>query len=450
MKRTLLALAALLASALANMMNRHAMICGLLVLASTFSTAIAAKEQPVNPLAGKPLAELTKILKTSDSEPTRIHAVGAISANVSGKTRTGGKPPKEQPTYVDADAKVVAALVAGLGDKASSVRYACREALGRCGTNAVAPLVAVLADKNDEVRDNAAAALGDIGVYNDADAMPLEQAIPGLTKLLADENYAVRVSAAMAVSRIGVRGAPAIDKLIKLLDDDEWPVIEAAVRAVAAVDPDGTKSVPALVKVLDNKTHDHRQFVCEELAAMGARAEGAIPALIKLLDTDRNSWQAGKAAANALTAIIALDPKSPDAPTVSAETRTIVISAVAKSAADPTKVPFVQNGRLYALLPKVGRSEGYTGPLGAEALPALPVALTRLQEWLIPYRHWVPRRQVVNFIAAVAPHAENKDEVVKIVQDLLAHKDFAGGVDERLQATARKELETLLTKLQAK
>ena len=411
----------------------------LAVLSASWSIGTAA-QKAANPLEGKSLTELTPILTDSGDEVARYNAVKAIAADVSVKNRRGNRPPKVKPEYAATDAKVVAVLVAGLADKASSVRYACREALGRCGAAAIGPLVKALASENVDVRSCAADALGDVGVYDDADAQPLGQAVGALTKLLGDKHYAVRVSAAMALSRIGVRAAPALPKLIGLLDDAEWAVADAAVRAVAAADPGGKQSVPALAKVLGSKKHDLREFVCMELAAMGPKAEAAVPALIELLDTDRNSWQAGKAAAGALAAIVSIDPKNPDAPSVSAETRTIVLSAIAKSAADPRKVPFVQDGRLYALLPKLNRTygPGYTGPLGAEALPALPVALSRLRSWSIPYHHWVPRRELIAFIVEMAPHA--KGSIVPVVKALLAEKE--------LNEAVRKDLDGLLAKLE--
>ena len=411
----------------------------LAVLSASWSIGTAAQKAP-NPLEGKSLSELTAVLTKSPDEVARNNAVKAIAADVSVKNRRGARPPKVKPVYAATDAKVVAVLVAGLADKASSVRYACREALGRCGAAAIGPLVKALASENVDVRSCAADALGDVGVYDDADAQPLGQAVGALTKLLGDKHYAVRVSAAMALSRIGVRAAPALPKLIGLLDDAEWAVADAAVRAVAAADPGGKQSVPALAKVLGSKKHDLREFVCMELAAMGPKAEAAVPALIELLDTDRNSWQAGKAAAGALAAIVSIDPKNPDAPSVSAETRTIVLSAIAKSAADPRKVPFVQDGRLYALLPKLNRTygPGYTGPLGAEALPALPVALSRLRSWSIPYHHWVPRRELIAFIVEMAPHA--KGSIVPVVKALLAEKE--------LNEAVRKDLDGLLAKLE--
>jgi len=414
-------------------------MCGLAVLSAAWSVGAAA-QKAANPLEGKSLAELAAVLADSGDEVARHNAVRAIAAGVPEKKRRTTRPPKQAPQYASTDNGVVAVLVRGLGDGASSVRYACREALGRCGAAAVGPLVKALASENIDTRSYAADALGDIGVYDDADAQPLDRALPALTKLLGDKHYAVRVSSAMALSRIGVRAAPALPKLIALLDDAEWAVADAAVRAVAAADPSGKQSVAALVKVLGNTRHDLREFVCTELGDMGPKAEAAIPALIELLDTDRNSWQAGKAAAGALGAIVSIDPKQPDAATVSDETRTIVIASIAKSAA-AQKVPFMQNVRLFVLLPNLHRQYGqhhYTGPLGKEALVALPLAMQRLQQWMVRGSAWIPRRELVAFIGEVGVHA--KGEVIPVVKALLADKKL----DPK---TGRQELEGLLKKL---
>jgi HEAT repeat protein len=408
-------------------------------MSAAWSTGTAARKA-AGPPDGKSLAELAAILTDSPDELARHNAVKAIAARAPDKQRRTARPPKQTPQYASADEKVVAVLVGGLGDKAGSVRHACREALGRCGAAAIGPLVQALASENTDVRSYAADALGDVAVYDDADAQPLDQAVPALSELLGDKQYAVRVSAAMALGRIGARAAPALAKLITLLDDPEWAVADAAVPAVAAADPpNGTRSVAALVKVLGNKNHDLREFVCSELGDMGPKAEAAIPALIELLDADRDSWQAGKAAAEALAAIVSVDPKAPKAPKVPDETRTIAIASIARSAA-AQKAPFMQDARLFALLPNLDGKYGrhhYTGPLGREALPALPAALRRLRLWMAEGTGWVPRRELVAFIAEVGVYA--KDEVTGVAKALLA--------DKKPDPAARRELEGLLKKL---
>ena len=413
-------------------MNKNCIACSLLSLLVTSSVCRSA-DKPVNPLTGKPVSTLGGLLQESPDETVRFNAAKALDELVPQKKPQSKRAPKEIPSYERPDESVVNVLAAGLGDKASAVRHACRVALGRCGGIAIDNLVAVMADNNVEVRSCAANALGDMGTYDDAEAQPLARAVPTLTKALSDKDYAVRVSAAMALSRIGVRSAPAMPQLIPLLDDNEWAVIDAAVRAVAAADPGGKQSVPALVKVLKNKQHDLREFVCNELSDMGPKAERAIPALIALLDTDRDSWQAGKAAAEALAAIVSTDPKRPDLVPVSEAHRKTVIAAIAKSAA-AQRYPFTQDGRLFALLPNVPSNisrNHYTGELGPEALPALPIALERLKQWSHKPSPWVPTRGVLDFIGTVGVHA--KGDVLPVVRALLADKKL-------LPEASRKQL----------
>lgn len=421
-------------------MNRGQFKCGIAVLLA--ASLCLAGEEEANPLSGKPVAELAAVLAATANEMDRLNAVKALDELVPQKQdvrRNRGSKPVEYPAV---DRAVIEVLVKGLHDPASSVRYVCRKALGRSGAAAIEDLVAALSSDDVDVRSYAADALGDMGVYADAEAQPLEKAVPALTKLLSDKHYAARVSAAMAMSHIGVRAAPALPQLIKLLDDKEWAVADAAVQAVAAADPEGRRSVPALVKVLGSRKHDLREFVCNELAAMGPKAKAAIPALIKLLDTDRESWQAGKAAANALASIISVDKAQTPAVPVTDQERRVVVAAIAQSAAKQ-KYPFMQDDRLFVLFPTIRHgvaNPDLSGDLGREALPALPLALARLKAWMRqPPSPWIPRKGLVDLLALVGAHA--KTEVVPVVKELLANSE----IDEK---QGRKQLEDLLKALE--
>ncbi len=421
-------------------MNNHWLVCPFLALL-VWPSVCRSADKPANPLTGKPVAALAGLLQASPDETVRFNAAKALDELVPQKKTRPRRIPKEIPIYAPPDESVVKVLAAGLGDKASAVRHACRVALGRSGGVSIDDLIAAMADKHVEVRSCAADALGDMGTYDDADSQPLAEAVPALAEALSDTDYTVRVSAAMALSRVGVRAAQAVPRLVPLLEDDEWAVADAAVRAVAAVDPSGKRSVPALVKVLGNERHDLREFVCVELAEMGSQAEGAIPALIALLDTDRDSWQAGKAAAEALAAIVSTDPKRPELIPVSEAQRKKVVAAIAKSAA-AQRYPFTQDGRLFALLPNVPSNinrHHYTGDLGPEALPALPIALKRLERWSFAPNPWVPSRGVIEFVGTVGVHA--KGDVIPVVKALLANEELT-------HEPSRKQLEDLLEKLE--
>lgn len=394
------------------------------------AASLAAEEAQ----AGKPIAELGGILAGGKTEMERLNAARALDTMVPAKPLRDPRIQQEPPAVTPVAADVVAALLPGLEDAAGSVRYVCRQALGRSGETAIPGLLEALKSPNPDARSYAADTLADMAQYAGASALPLEQAVPGLTKALKDKEYAVRVSACLALKQFGPRAEPALPKLVALLTDKEWAVAEAAVQAVAAVDQSGKTSVPALVKVLEHSQHELREMVCQELGVLGPKAKAAVPALIKLLDADKNNWFAGKAAAATLMKMVAYDARTTPADPA-AELRPRIIAAIAKSAATQ-EAPFVRTDRLSALF-----VPGYlTCPMGAEVLPAIPYALETLKLWMHqPPNPWVPRQGLVDFLATAAVHA--KPEVVAVVKELLADKT----VD---QTQGVKQLENLLKKLE--
>ncbi len=404
-------------------------LAGLLLLAGQVNA-----QQATNPPGGERVAELKQVLATGQTELERLNAAKALDALVPAKQLPDPRRQQEAPEAKPVAVDVVAALLPGLEDPAGSVRYVCRQALGRSGGTAIPGLLEALKSANPDARSYAADALADMAQYTDAPALPLEQVVPGLTKALKDKHYAVRVSACLALKHVGPRAEPALSTLIGSLKDKEWAVAEAAVQAVAAVDPSGTKSAPALAKVLGSRRHELREIVCQELGALGLNARAAVPALIKLLDADKNSWFAGKAAADALMQIAAYDArKTPEDP--AADVRPRILAAIAKSVATQ-ETPFVKNDRLTALF--VHRR--LTCPMGPEVLPAVPYALETLKAWMRPpLNPWVPRQGLVDFLAVAGVHA--KPEVVAVVKELLADKN----VD---QTQGVKQLEQLLKKLE--
>jgi HEAT repeat protein len=386
------------------------------------------------PKAGKPVGELRGRLVKGKTELERLNAAKALDALVPAKQLPDPRRKQKTPDAKPVAADVVAALLPGLEDSAGSVRYVCRQALGRGGQTAIAGLLATLKSAKPDARSYAADALADMAQYTDAPALPLEQAVPALTKALADKHYAVRVSACLALKHFGPRAESALAKLIRCLNDKEWSVAEAAVQAVAAVDPSGKKSVPPLAKLLRGRGHELREQVCQELGRLGPKAKAAVPALIKLLDADKDNWFAGKAATDALMQIAAYDRrKTPEDP--AADMRPRILAAIARSASTQ-KTPFVRQDRLTALF-----VPGHlTCPMGPEVLPALPYALETLKAWMHqPQNPWVPRPGLVNFLAVAGVHA--RPEVVAAVKELLADKT----VD---QAQGVKQLEYLLKKLE--
>ena len=414
-------------------MNGRKALCG---LALTFLAGSAlGKPEEGNPLADKSVPELASILSQSKDEALRLNASKALRAMMPQKSERlkGGQ---KTPAYAKVDADVVQALLQGLHDSSSGVRYECRKGLGCGGETAIGGLAAKIAGEETDVRSYAADALGDMGTYPDADALPLDKAVPALQNALGDKDYRVRVSAAMALSKIGPRSSPALPQLIGLLDDDEWAVADAAVRAVAAADPDGKQSVPALIRVLSSTKHDLREFACNELAAMGQNARPAIPALIRLLDADRYNWYAGKAAAVTLMSMVAHDPRKAKEDPAS-EIRAEIVGAIAQSVNNQT-TPFVKLDRLQALF----IPGNITCPMGKEVLPALPYALELLGKWMKKPPWGDPRGKLAAFLAIAGVH--KPEQVVPVVTRLLEDPEIKK--DEK----GTKLLQDLLKKLEAK
>ena len=93
---------------------------------------------------------------------------------------------------------IVPALIAGLQDPESDVRFRVAQALlflGEMAEEAIPALIQALRDPDSEVRDWAAAALGAIGPK-------AKQAVPALTNALDDEDETVRDTARDSLDQI--------------------------------------------------------------------------------------------------------------------------------------------------------------------------------------------------------------------------------------------------------
>jgi hypothetical protein len=94
----------------------------------------AAEHSP----GGKPIPELRGVLVNGKTELDRLNAAKALEALIPAKQRPD--PRLQQPTVTNSvSPDVVAALLPGLADSACSVRYVCRQALGRGGPSAEPP-----------------------------------------------------------------------------------------------------------------------------------------------------------------------------------------------------------------------------------------------------------------------------------------------------------------------
>jgi HEAT repeat protein len=136
-----------------------------------------------------------------------------------------GKPPYE--------GKSVAQLERMLKSSDSAVQVQGAYGLSLKGAEArpaVPALIEQLGSPNVLVRQNAAFALGKIG----PDA---REAVPGLIQLMNDSDWTVRRQAAMSLGQIGPDAKDAVERLVKLRRDRIPLVRQAAEEALAQIDP---------------------------------------------------------------------------------------------------------------------------------------------------------------------------------------------------------------------
>lgn len=364
----------------------------------------AAPAPAPNPLSGKSVGELGKILGSSASEMERAHAAGALGEMVAPpekpKGKRGGKVPDWEPQIPDG---FIDACTTGLADPSGAVRFYSGQAMARAGVEALPALVMAAQSGNDATRISAIHAIGMMARTtgdgrkgaSDTDPAPVfGSAVPVLRDALEDDNYIVREVACATFSRLGVAGAPALDELIACLEDDEFCVVNRAVHAVAAADPGGTRSVSALVKTLGSQ-HDVREFIVKELGRMGPAAKDAVPALCALAGEDKNSWQVALESAKALLGIVTYD-EEPVRDAVAAERRQ-ALRAIGEALVNQ-EAKFLQARVRNAVLDHRGWC-----PVGAEAEPLVEWFEQALREYSRTEKgHFgPPLPAVVGFLAGV-------------------------------------------------
>ncbi len=389
--------------------------------------AMAAKPAPPNPMSGKSVAELEKVLKSEAPEMDRANAALALTELVSPpKEEKGRKKGKKDNNAPEWELKIpegfTDACAVGLTDTSSAVRFYCGRGLSLAGPETLPTLTKAVESDNDDTRISAMYAIGRMAKQTggkggpEVDLTPVfGSAVQALQKALKDENFIVREAACGAFASLGKVGAPAIDDLIALLDDENFSVVNGAVHAVAAADPGGTRSVPALVVALGSE-HDVREFIAKELGAMGPAAKAGVPALCKLVGEDKNSWQVALVGTESLLKIITYDEK-PAQDAVMAERKQAlgaIATAIAKQDAQ-----FLQARIRNRLLDH----KGYC-PIGAEIEPLMPWLEETLREWAKaePGAYPPPRDLLCILIARIGENYK-KDDLVALAKELKAAKD---------------------------
>ncbi len=395
------------------------------------TSAMAAKPKPApNPMSGKSVAQLKKVLQSDAPEMDRANAALALleivtpPADSKGKK---GKKAKAKSATPEWELKIpegfADACMTGLADRASSVRFYSGKAILPVGADALPALIKTVKSDNDDHKISAIYTIGQMAKGmgrkkgdSQVDLIPVfGSAVPALQKTLKDKNYIVRETACATFARLGKAGAPAIDDLIALLDDKQFCVVNQAVHAVAAADPDGAKSVPALLGALESE-HDVREFIVKEFGGMGLAAKGAVPALGKLVGEDKNSWQVALESTKALLTIVTYDEK-PAQDAVVAE-RKQAIGAIAQAIANQD-AKFLQARIRNTLFD----NSGYC-PIGAEIEPLMPWLEKTLREWakVDPGPYGPPRSKLCALLAKIGQNYR-KDNLVALAKELKAAKD---------------------------
>ena len=390
---------------------------------------MAAPVPAPNPMSGKSVAELEKVLKSDAPEMDRANAALALTECVTPpeapKGKKKGKKDDDPPAWeLKIPGGFIDACIIGLADESSAVRFYSGQALTLAGAEALPALTKAVESDNDDCRISAIHAIGMMakkmtrGGRGDSEgdlSAVFGLAMPALKKALKDENYIVREAACGTFSRLGMAGAPALDDLIALLEDDNFCVVNRAVHAVAAADPGGTRSVPALVATLESE-HDVREFIVKELGAMGQAAKGAVPALCNLAGEDKNSWQVALESTKALLVIVTYEEK-PVQDALAAE-RKQALGAIA------TAIPNQDAKFLQARIRNIlFDHEGYC-PIGAEIDPLLPWLEQTLRDWAKadPGAYPPPRDRLCVLLAKIGENYK-KDQLVALANELKVAND---------------------------
>jgi HEAT repeat protein len=167
-----------------------------------------------------------------------------------------------------ADERVLAPLIASLGNRDWIVRMHAAKALGRIkDLGSIEPLIPLLQDKVKAVREETTAALAAIG----------EAAIPSLLAALSHPEWLVRLHAVEAVGKM--RAPAAVDPLLSVLfNDHDTAVREDAVRALGQIGD--ARALEFLIIVM--KEPGLRPLAVEALGQIGDRR--GVPVLINVLE----------------------------------------------------------------------------------------------------------------------------------------------------------------------
>ncbi len=400
----------------------------LLCLLPAAGVVAAPPKAPPNPMSGKSVVQLGKVLESGASEMDRVHAALAFKDMVSPPGAAGGKRGKKGGKTPEWELEIpegfIDACMTGLADRSCAVRFYSAQALELAGADALPALTKAVGSDNDDCRVSAMHAIGMMAKKTGAskkragevDLAPIfGSAVPALRKALKDKNYIVRETACATLARLGTAGAAALGDLIALLEDEHFCVVNQAVHAVAAADPGCTKSVPALVKALESE-HEVREFIVKELGNMGQTAKGAVPALCGLVGLGKNSWHVALESTRALLKIVTYDAE-PAQDAVIAE-RNQALSAIGTALMNQD-AKFLQARIRNAVLD----NRGYC-PIGEGAEPLVEWFEQTLREYVKTERghYGPPLPKVSRLLAEIGRHYKT-EHLLALAKELKAAED---------------------------
>jgi WD40 repeat protein/HEAT repeat protein len=202
------------------------------------------------------------------------------------------------------DEAVVAALVAALKDRDTSVAFAAAKAIRPLGEDAVQRTIPALTERLESGRARSDADAGQGNRWSKPTMQRLVEAligkggfeslsdgarewVPFLGAALEARDAKTRRWAAQSLGKIGPDAAAAVPVLIDALDERDGPLQSSAVRALLKIDPDAAESaVPVLIGDLNDRDPEMRKWAANSLAALGPAAAAAVPALIGVLEEE--------------------------------------------------------------------------------------------------------------------------------------------------------------------
>ncbi|MCH8966783.1 MAG: HEAT repeat domain-containing protein [Planctomycetes bacterium] len=154
-----------------------------------------------------------------------------------------------------------AALVMGLRDQSSEVRWNSAYALGEAGSNearTIRALIESLGDADPQVMANAAQSLGKLGAT---------QAITPLSGKLHSEAWQVRWASTLALGMIGSDAALAVPLITEALAKDGNELVRAA--SAKALGQIGAAARSSIDKLIDAAQSPHRALRATAIGALG-------------------------------------------------------------------------------------------------------------------------------------------------------------------------------------